>query len=53
MPFLMGFLATIDLREIGIFFVSLGLGFIVFLLSDKSSYITGSEHFIDGGWNAA
>ena len=27
--------------------------FIVFLLSDKSSYITGSEHFIDGGWNAA
>ena len=26
---------------------------IAFLLSDKSSYITGTEHFIDGGWNAA
>ena len=26
---------------------------IVFLLSDKSKYITGAEHFIDGGWNAA
>lgn len=25
---------------------------IVFLLSDQSSFVTGSTYFVDGGWNA-
>ena len=28
------------------------IGIVKFLLSDESSYCTGSEFFVDGGWNA-